>query len=246
MINKYKFFNKDFEYFLFFQEYFKSVGNIDNLKDQLEHSEYTFFINAIRDLVPKNKIIIDVGANSGLLCVPLCKYGYKVIAFEPVESSIKCLNLCKKENKLENLEISSFALSNKIEESLIFVPSSEDNASMIEYVSTSNLIDKTYNIQKIQTMTLDEYIRKNNINPKDIGYIKIDVQGLELEVIEGAEKILKESDDISLIIEWDLNHSGSHNLDKLKNILYKYNIKEIIKKGIFFNGTAGNKIFKKN
>jgi len=32
----------------------------------------------------------------------------------------------------------------------------------------------------------------------------------------------------------------------VRNILDKYNIKEIIKKGISFNGTAGNKIFKKN
>jgi FkbM family methyltransferase len=145
--------------------------------------------------------------------------------------------------QLENFKISSFALSNKFEDSVIYVPSSEDNASMISEISTSNLEDKTYNIQKIKTITLNQYVLENNINPNDIGHIKIDVQGLELEVIEGMEDILRESKSISLIIEWDVNHSGRENLDKILNILNKYNIKEIQRNGIFFHGTAGNKIF---
>jgi FkbM family methyltransferase len=242
-IYKYKFFNKKFEYFLFFQEYFKEVRNINNSYTHFEHSEYTSFVSAILELVPKNKIIIDVGANSGLLCVPLCKYGYNVIAFEPVETSVECLKLSKIHNNLENLKISSFALSNKIGDNVIYVPNSEDNASMISEISTSNLQNKTYNIQKINTITLDQYVLQNNINPNDIGHIKVDVQGLELEVIEGLENVLRESENISLIIEWDVNHSGRENLDKILNILNKYNIKEIQRDGIFFNGKDGNKIF---
>jgi FkbM family methyltransferase len=242
---KYDFVNKNFQYSLFFQEYFKNVRGVDNSHVHLEHDEYTCFFNAILGLVPKDKLIIDVGANSGLFCIPLCLYGYDVIGFEPVQSNIDCLNMGIESNSLKNLKISSYALSNENIESEIYVPNSQDNASLIKDVSTSNLVDKEITSENIKCIKLDDYIKSENIDPKSIGHIKIDVQGYELKVIEGMTNILKESDDISLIIEWDMNHSGSESLNRISELLNQNSMKEIIRPGIVTGENGGNKIFKK-
>lgn len=243
---KYNFFNRNFEYSLFFQEYFKTVRNINNNIKHFEHSEYTAFFNATLEMVPKNKIIIDVGANSGLFCIPMCLYGYYSIAFEPVSSNLKCLEMGIESNNLNNLKLSSYALSNENKSMEIYVPNSQDNSSLIKEVSTSNLSDKSFTIENINSIRLDDYISDNNINIKSIGLVKIDVQGYELNVIEGMINVLSESDDLVLIIEWDIHHSGHDSLQKMSDILNNFNFKEIEYPGIVVGSNdSGNKIYKK-
>ena len=242
---KFNFINEKFKYSLFFQEEFKTHRGVSELVEHTEHYEYTAFFEAILDLVPKNKLIIDVGANCGLFCIPICLYGYNVIGFEPVQSNVDCLNLGIKTNNLSNLKINSQALSNENIESEIFVPEyNKDCSSIIKNnVDIDSLKDGNLTIEKIKCIKLDDYIISENIDPKSIGHIKIDVQGYELKVIEGMLNILKEADDISLIVEWDDSQSGSGSLDQIIKLFDEYSIKEISKKGITNYG--GNKIFKK-
>ena len=238
---RYNFFNNDFEYSLYFQEYFKVVRYIDNNINHLEHDEYTSFFDAIRSIVPTNKIILDIGANSGLFGVPLSIYGYNVIGFEPVSSNIECLRKAIESNNI-NMKIYPYALSNVNEVRDIYVPGSPDNSSLIESVSTSNLMDKSYEIESVNCVRLDDFLNSEEIDMSMIGHVKIDVQGYELQVIEGMTELLSKSDDISLIIEWDMNHSGLESLVKITNILNNNSIREIQMPG---SGFYGNKIFKK-
>ena len=241
---KYNFVNKDFTYSLFFQDYFKDVRNLSNEFTHKEHDEYTAFLNATIDFVSKDRMVIDVGANSGLFCIPVCMYGYNVLAFEPVSSNIKCIELGVNYNQLENLTISSYALSNEKIISNIYVPNSQDNASLIEEVSCSNLTDKSYTIEEVQCYKLDDYLNENNIDFKSIGLIKIDVQGYELQVIEGMIGLLKNSENITIILEWDPFHSGIDSLNKMNSILNEHSFNEINYPGIVVY-SAGNKIYRK-
>lgn len=241
---KYNFINRNFRYSLFFQEYFKNVRNISEEVEHREHDEYTAFFNASIDFVPKDKKIIDVGANSGLFCIPICMYGYEVIAFEPVKSNIKCIELGIESNNLKNLTISPYALSNENVVSKIYVPNSQDNASLIEEVSCSNLQDKSYSVEEVQCYKLDDYILDNNIDPKSIGLVKIDVQGYELQVVEGMVNLLKNSENLTVILEWDPFHSGEESLKKMVSILNDFSFKEINYPGIVV-WSAGNKIYRK-
>ena len=61
--------------------------------------------------------------------------------------------------------------------------------------------------------TLDNIINSIGIQEEKINWIKIDVEGAELEVLKGADNILSKSKDIALLIE-------IHNIENDKN-LYK-------------------------
>lgn len=244
-ILQYQFINNNFKYSLFFQNYFRDVRCINNNVQHSEHQEYTAFFNAINNFVEKNKVVIDIGANSGLFCVPVCLYGYSVIAFEPVKSNLKCLELSIESNQLKNLTLSNYALSNENVKSEIFVPNSPDNASLIKEISFSNLQDKNVDVEEVECYRLDDYLFDNKIDVESIGLVKVDVQGFELKVIEGMKKLLKDTSELFLIIEWDKKHSGEYGLQKILDILREFNFIEVNYPGIVFDGVSGNKIYKK-
>ena len=183
---EYRFFNLDFNYFLYFQRYFQTRYN-DQVR-QYEHIEYTQFFKRVLKQVPKDKLIIDIGANSGLFCIPLCLYGYQVLGFEPVKSSLECLQLGIKSNNLSNLKLYPYALYDENITKEIYVPTFADNASLNEVVSISNVKDKTYTSETIECKKLDDIIIEENI--QNIGFIKIDVQGFEYPVLKGMEQLL--------------------------------------------------------
>ena len=71
---------------------------------------------------------------------------------------------------------------------------------------------------EVDTIPLDDVI-KDEFLPIDL--MKIDVEGTEPYVIEGAKKILEQSPNLKIIMEWDVNFMKSHGYDveKLINFL---------------------------
>ena len=240
---EYKFYNQHFQYSLFFQDYFKTVRNIDNRYPLREHGEYTYFNSYVCGSVPIGKTIIDVGANSGLFCVPLCKYGFNVIGFEPVKSNLDCLQMCIQVNNLSNLKLYPYALYNENITKDIFVPGSPDNASLNEVVAISNVKDKTHHSETIECRRLDDIIESDKI--QNIGLVKSDVQGFEYPVLQGMEKLMRDTKDLSIIVEWDKHHTemSGYSLDLISKILSDNNFKEVKWMGSAAN--PGNKIFRK-
>jgi hypothetical protein len=78
---------------------------------------------------------------------------------------------------------------------------------------------KNYIEEIVNCTTFDDWIKKNkNLN---IGFIKIDVQGFEKEVLEGMTKFLKNCNDVYIYLEWDkkLTESNGNSLDGMETIL---------------------------
>jgi len=131
--------------------------------------------------IKKGDIIIDAGANIGLFSAVASYLGGIVYSFEPVNEIIK--NYLEKTAKLnKNINIVPFALSNKNGKTEINI--SPDN------IGQSSLILKPKNFQKqiINTVTLDDWIKQNNI--QRIDFIKADIEGAERLMIEGAKWVL--------------------------------------------------------
>jgi hypothetical protein len=63
-------------------------------------------------------------------------------------------------------------------------------------------------------------LQQNGI--KQVNWIKIDVEGAELEVLRGAHNILSNSKDISILIEI---HGVSHLYKPIMELLNSYNFK---------------------
>jgi FkbM family methyltransferase len=133
---------------------------------------------------PDDKIY-DIGANVGSYSRVFLEYGAKVIAFEP---QIHCQKILRMRFDDEsNFILSPFACGAEKGEAYIYKPKSHTIASMnmnwIDKVKGTNRFEgeEWTSKEKIQVDTLDNAI-KRFFKPD---YIKIDVEGFELDVLRG-------------------------------------------------------------
>lgn len=156
----------------------------------------------LKNLVPKGGTFIDVGANIGLYsCIMANHVGSagSIIAFEPMPASIKQLRRNINLNKLNNIVVEPVALSNHVGELNLYVPS-------LEYTEGSSSAAQVWNpgnwknIGTVPVNTLDSLFQG-----KQLDFIKIDIQGSELEALEGASKIIGSFQPI-ILCEIDKRH----------------------------------------
>ena len=134
----------------------------------------------------KPKLAIDIVANVGFWTKDFCETFEKVIAFEPIPSNVECL---KKNVPNTNLEIKEYALGARKQDTDIFFPQNGNSGSAT--FSPSNLVDES-EIQKVPTKirTLDDELSNVSEELAQNCLIKIDVQGYEKEVLDGAQKFI--------------------------------------------------------
>lgn len=145
-------------------------------------------------------VVIDCGANVGLfsaVAASKVKKGGKVYSFEPVHNTYKIL---QKTGKLyDNIETVKKGLSNKNELMEIDITSYDENMgtpTIVEEMKEKRLkqskdeFEASKYCETIEVLTLDEFVKNNNINRVD--FIKADIEGAERLMLEGARMILKE------------------------------------------------------
>lgn len=129
-------------------------------------------------------VFYDVGANVGfftLLASSIAK-DVNVIAFEPLPRNLFYLKNHLSLNNVENVKIVEAALSNSSGTCDFFVY--EEGHGNI----TGDIYEFKEKIFKVPKITIDELVEKNEIPAPDI--IKIDVDGGELLVLNGANKTI--------------------------------------------------------
>lgn len=143
---------------------------------------YDYNIMNLLKKTMKGKIFFDIGANIGSYSILVSENeNCKVYAFEPHPITFKYLEENIKINARTNVNLVNLALSNKKGEiDFSNNPGSAEN-SAVHIKDIKNTI-------KVKTTTLDTFCEEHNIFPN---IIKIDVEGFEKEVIEGAQNILK-------------------------------------------------------
>ena len=151
-----------------------------------------------RDLLKEGMVVIDIGANVGLYTFEASKLvgnSGKVIAFEPDSYNFEVLSLRLKKSGRKNITLVNKALSNISGHTKLFIdPFSPGNHSF----SSDNLYSGKDYIE-VPTVRLDDYLKENAIEKVDV--IKIDVQGAEGLVFEGARGILK-NNDLKMLMEF--------------------------------------------
>jgi len=154
---------------------------------------------AISKYLGENENFIDVGANFGLwsLYASLIIKNGKVFSYEPVSINYKRLLENIRLNNIKNIKTFKLGISNKEEELEIFIPEDLGSSSIVSIYSKKT--------EKIKLKSLD------NLDFENIKLIKIDVEGFELKVLEGAKQILKLQRPIIIIeiVESNLNSANS-------------------------------------
>jgi len=165
-----------------FKYYFKdiSLASYNNLF-QLKNSGLKF------------NTIIDIGANRGQFayCSHILYPEAEIYSFEPTPTVYQLL--VKKMEGVKNFKSFNFAMGKEVGE-IDFI-AYENSLINSVYKSVDSKIAGTY---KVKVETLDNLVSKNEIKFSGSNLLKLDVQGFELEVLKGAEKILEKIDYIMI------------------------------------------------
>ena len=152
-------------------------------------NEY-LFLDSLRE--KGEGVFLDIGCHTGYFSCLFNGYFKKIIGFEPSNKCISALEIIKKE--YSNFDyITSFVGENEE------IVKANDYSSGYAFDAKSNndhrdVIDKI----DIPKTTIDIFCEKNKISK--IKGIKIDVDGIDIEVLKGARKIIIK-DRPSIIIE---------------------------------------------
>lgn len=132
----------------------------------------------------KDKDIIDAGAFTGDTSLPLSKItNSNVYAFEPFNESFELLKKNIEDNNIENIIPINKSLGNIDGERTLFL--SGNNIQGITSDPNIRPYDKEL---KVQETTLDKFVEENNLN---VGLITIDIEGAEMNLLEGALNTIK-------------------------------------------------------
>ena len=160
----------------------------------------------------KDNCLFDIGANLGIYSIYYAKkFDAKVFSFEP---SFKNLELLARNISLNALQENVSVISNPLADKFLVskyyqgdfkagaAEASFDNKRFMEEQEIENKqinVDKEKIFYNTLGISIDNLIDKNLIDfPK---LIKIDVDGNEIEILEGCKNLLKRDKKISILIE---------------------------------------------
>lgn len=169
------------------------------------------YICDVRDLLADKArgVVVDVGANFGCWTLALAGLATEVVAFEPQHPVRTLLNRSLGENKLRNVEVMRAALGSTPGNTYVAhlnldTPSNFGGLSM-----GKPLIDQpNATMVKIPLMRLDDVVQGK------VSFIKIDVEGMEMDVLGGAAGTILESRPL-LFVESDHPDTNKGELVKL-------------------------------
>ena len=143
-------------------------------------------LNYLLVRAPKGGVYIDIGANIGNHAVYFGKFlASHVVCIEPSPKIAKLLKRNLTENQVDNHVIVGCALGSVGGEGRMLYPDN-DNIGMTKVVSNTG----GGNGEMVEIRTLDEVFESLNMS-EQISLIKIDVEGMELDVLKGAVGLLK-------------------------------------------------------
>lgn len=157
---------------------------IDIIQAEIVDKWKFFEEDILRELQPyikKNAVILDIGANIGNHSIywVVRSNAKKIYSFEPVKDTFKILK--------KNVEINE--LSEKIKILNIGLSDKKINGSVSLYVQ--NNIGGTHVKQNGNGTLLLEKLDNIKIAEDVVDFVKIDVEGHEFQVLQGAEETLK-------------------------------------------------------
>ncbi len=166
--------------------------------------------------ITDNSLIFDIGANIGAFCVKTSedKSQSHIIAIEPSPYNFTFLKQNLTQNRIRNVLPLRLALSN-MNGYLEFFIDKANNAA-------SSIFKHNKNMHKLQvkSITLDSLIKLyklDTLNRKV--FIKMDVEGAELNILKGSIKLLK-NNNVTILME---THPNILDPSKIKKFLELYN-----------------------
>lgn len=181
------------------------VGKHLFINGEYEIDEINFVKNAIR----KNNVntFLDIGANIGLFSLSVAKE-FPTVAIFAIEASPRVYTTLQDNimlNHLQNIKAIQLGLANTDTAELSFY------SDETKYGTGSFAPIFTDKAEMVKCAKLDTLI-SNEIIPTNIQLIKIDVEGFELQVFQGAAQLLEHASALTILFEfvdWAEQNAGN-------------------------------------
>ena len=163
---------------------------IRSLKWNKKEGDFIYF----RDMIPDGGMILDIGANIGVMAVHLARThkNSRIIAFEPIPYNIKTLKRIIRKYRIHNISVVESALGDKTGTIEMVMPVHKSaRLQGLSHVVHQSITENNEG-EKFSTpvITLDSFF-KDNPSGGQLTAIKIDVENFEYFVFKGATETLK-------------------------------------------------------
>ena len=187
----------------------------------------------VKHFIEKEKFdaFFDIGACLGEYCVWLGQKGYRCFAFEPVYESYSMIR--------KNIDL------NKVGDKVTALNYGLGRQHSIEHfeldrtnLGASKRVEKASSTsQKFEINALDDVFETLGLPKTAKILMKIDVEGMEVEMISGGKKFFNYFDDVTLIIEEKL--TGESKIVNTLNSICQFEYGNVDKYNIYARKLAG-------
>ena len=178
-------------------------------------------IGFLPKFVRAGDIVVDVGGNHGLYTYHLSRLvgpSGRVHTFEPMPPNIHILRHTIRVHRLNNVTVHPRACGQNLERATFHIPLDHG----VPELGGAR--------QGIEGLPFDcEVVRLDDVIGGRVSFLKVDVEGAELFVLRGAERILRESRPVVLFEAGDHTHSYGYEQQGVFDFLSHFGYK-------FFNG----------
>lgn len=195
-------------------------------------------------LLKPGMTFFDVGANQGFYTILASKRvgpQGRVFAFEPATTELRKLRTNLLLNRCHNVVVEPQAVANHqgVTDFYLCVDYQSSFSSLRQ--PAEDVTSRT-RLMRVPITTLDLYVESNNISSLD--FIKIDVEGAELDVLKGAVTVVKEFRPVIMCeIEDRRTRQYGYQAQEILEFLHDCGYKWL---SVSRNGTTENCVHKKN
>lgn len=174
------------------------IASDDDYLDYVKGDFEPQMVKLFKSLAAKSETVLDIGANIGCTAILFSSLSKDVHAFEPSRSTYNILERNIIKSQTQNITTHNIGLGDESCESTItYAPSNRSGG----YISNKTQASEGHIVEQITIKTLDDTVSSNEI--KNIDFVKLDVEGFEGSVIDGALDTLKRDKPIVVL---ELNH----------------------------------------
>jgi FkbM family methyltransferase len=151
----------------------------------------------VKQEIKKGDVVLDLGANIGyytLIFAQLVGEEGRVFAFEPDDTNFNLLKRNVEINGYKNVTLVQKAVSHQTERVKLYLH--EENKGMHNIYEPDSPDSPAI---EIETVSLDDFLESYT---EKIDFIKMDIEGSELDAIEGMSSILQKSKNVKLMVEF--------------------------------------------
>jgi FkbM family methyltransferase len=160
----------------------------------------------------KGKVFLDIGANIGNFIFSMVDEAKVIYAFEASKANCALMRENIARHHISNVDVIHKAVTAKDRSfaTLYISKDAQGNNSMYTAGESRS--------ERVETITLDTFVKQQTL--KAVDYIKVDVEGAELEVLRGAEQTLKSFKPV-LIVEFNsaITNVAGYDLATLYDVL---------------------------